>query len=60
MEISTIKSNVNELSRIYIYIYIYCIGVAPLYWIKNHNNKTLVYSLGVPKHTSKVLQVMGT
>lgn len=58
MEISTIKSNVNELSRIYIYIY--CIGVAPLYWIKNHNNKTLVYSLGVPKHTSKVLQVMGT
>lgn len=43
-----------------IYIYIYCIGVAPLYWIKNHNNKTLVYSLGVPKHTSKVLHVMGT
>lgn len=44
-----------------IYILYWCGSVVlALRLIKNHNNKTLVYSLGVPKHTSKVLQVMGT
>lgn len=56
------KEHLSFRTYIYIYILLYWCGslVLALRLIKNHNNKTLAYSLGVPKHKSKVLQVMGT